>query len=86
MQACQAAFQGTKASAVEPSVGLARDRAATWKFRVNAGSLNTKLAPIARLWKCHVPDVILKIEVLVFDPIRIIQFQRRMQQLAAKDR
>ena len=56
------------------------------RARVDARDLDTELAPVARFGQRDVAHVVFDVEVLVVDPVRVVQLQRHALQLAAKHR
>ena len=51
---------------------------------MQARGLDAELAPIARLGERDVTHVIFKIEIRVIDPIRVVEAERHVGQLAAE--
>ena len=52
--------------------------------RVDARRLDTELTPITRLGQGDMVHVVLDIEVIVFNPVRIVQIQRNPQDFFAE--
>ncbi len=56
------------------------------RARVDARGLNAELAPVARLRQRDVAHVILEVEVLVLDPVRLVEPERHGAQLLPEHR
>src|SRR5215475_12166958 len=52
--------------------------------RVQARHLDAELAPVPRLWQGNVADVVLKVEVRVFDPVGMVEAEGDLHQLLAE--
>jgi len=53
---------------------------------VDARGLDAELAPVPPAWQRDMANVVLEVEVLVLDPVGVVEFERDAQQLAAEDR
>ena len=53
---------------------------------VDARGLDAELPPVARLGQRDVADVVFEVEVLVLDPVRMVEVERHAQQLLAEHR
>ena len=56
------------------------------RSRVDARCLDAELAPVAGLRQRDVAHVVLEVEALVLDPVRVVELERHPQQLLAEDR